>query len=458
MSESNSHWGEVAAHDDEMAAVWDRFERLPEPGQHDLLDVLCEQKHITIGALVKVGARMADTNVLAFAGPGYMKYRGLLDGRKWGYIGSEYPQFKLVPAGAPSDTIIVVEGETDAARLTLAYPGVDIAMLPNGVDCITTAYGAQLERYERVVIATDADEGGERGAANVRALRPDAVRLVPPAKDWCAIEGDVFPELPRSVDDGTQRIGGILFETLDLETSDPDPNILVDDLLYGAGVHIISGHPGGGKTTVAMHLAIDVMAGGGHVAWLDYETNRRQAKRRLEDCGCSATLAAERFHYARFPLEAETHLAELAAHWPHVLVVVDSMSKALSAAGIDENSATEVTSWTTKVVQAVKAHDLPFIIIDHSAKSTKDTRYSRGSGSKLADADVHLRVETNAPFNRERVGALTLHLEKDRDGFLPFETWWEIGDGKGKLPLLRLDSPPAEGDADAEPGKQSPGI
>lgn len=447
MAESNSHWGEVVRRDPEMAEVWDRFQPLPEPGEHALLDALCTQKRITIAALVKVGARLAGAGVVAFAGPGYIKYRQLDSGRKWSYIGSEFPQLKLIRAAAqPSDTVIVCEGETDAARLTLLYPDCDVASLPNGVDCVYPEYGKQLAPYQRVVIATDSDEGGERGADRIRKLRPDALRMPPPTKDWCELDGDA-PPLPEPEDDGTEVIGGIVFEALDLEETEPDPDILVDDLLYGAGVHLLSGHPGGGKTTVAMHLAIDAMTAGTHVAWLDYETNKRQAKRRLEDCGCSPALAAERFHYARFPLAAEQHLAEIAQRWPNVMVVVDSMSKALASAGINEDIPSEVTQWTTRVVQAVKALDLPFVVIDHVAKNARDTRYSRGAGSKLADVDVHLRVETNEPFNRERKGALTLHLEKDRDGFLPFQTWWEIGDGAGRLPLQRLDSPPGDGDA-----------
>jgi RecA-family ATPase len=123
-------------------------------------------------------------------------------------------------------------------------------------------------------------------------------------------------------------------------------------------------------------------------------------------------------------------------------VVIDSLSKALSFAGINENANDEVTKWTMPVVKACKDHAMPIVIIDHVSKAGKDSEYSRGAGAKLADVDVHWRVEKVAEFNRERIGAVTLKQKKDRDGFLPFASYWQVGDGAGNLDVIPIDSPP----------------
>lgn len=243
--------------------------------------------------------------------------------------------------------------------------------------------------------------------------------------------------------------GGIVFESLDFEDM-ADPEVLVDDLIYTEGVHLVSGHPGCGKTTIVQHIAHMVMADAGHVVWLDYEAGKRGTARRLLALGIPRDMITERFHYSGWPAEAEKHLAAVAERFPGALVVIDSMSKALSSGGINENDNSEVTSWTVQVVKACKDHALPIVIIDHITKTGDESQYSRGAGSKLADVDVHWRVKKESEFNRERIGSITLKQVKDREGFFPFASWWQIGDGHGKLVVLPTDGPPDEdGDPDA---------
>lgn len=103
MTGSNGDWGALAEHDTELSDAWDGYARLPEPGVSAALDAFVASKNITIGSLVRLGARMADDYVIAFAYGTGLKFRDIVSNRKWSYPGSEWREMKIVPATRPSD-------------------------------------------------------------------------------------------------------------------------------------------------------------------------------------------------------------------------------------------------------------------------------------------------------------------------------------------------------------------
>jgi 5S rRNA maturation endonuclease (ribonuclease M5) len=188
MGDSNSDWGALAAHDSGAAEVWDSFDTLPEPGENEPLDAFCEAKHITIESLVRLGARLSDHTVLAFAGPGWLKFRDAVTGKRWSYADCDWSHMKLVKHDVePSTKVIVAEGESDAARLTLLY-ACDVAVMPAGAEYFPDTYRDQLSDYEMVLVGLDTDTAGERGAAKILDAMPTAMRFPPPANDWCEAE------------------------------------------------------------------------------------------------------------------------------------------------------------------------------------------------------------------------------------------------------------------------------
>jgi hypothetical protein len=194
MGDSNGGWGELAKHDDELAELYDGFGPLPEPGTNPALDAFVERKRITIPALVRLGARLASYDVIAFAFAGGVKFRDIVSDRRWSAPGSQWKAMKIVRRGSePSDTVIVVEGETDGARLSDGYD-CDIAVLPAGAGYFPAAYAAQLGGYRLVLVGLDDDAAGNRGAEAITAMVPHAIRFAPPANDWC--DTDELPELP----------------------------------------------------------------------------------------------------------------------------------------------------------------------------------------------------------------------------------------------------------------------
>jgi hypothetical protein len=218
------------------------------------------------------------------------------------------------------------------------------------------------------------------------------------------------------------------------------PEQLYEGLVYREGVHWFSGHPGCGKTTLVMHIALESMRAAQHVIWLDYEAGEYQTALRLRDMGATADEVEEFFHYFPFPATtlddaAVAGVEALWERWPGALGVYDSASKALSEAGLDENKPPEVTEWAAELtVKIAKRQHVPILVIDHVTKAEDGSgRYARGSGSKLADCEVSWYVDQRRLFTRERVGEIRLRHKKDRLGCMPQELYFSVGDGHGGL-------------------------
>lgn len=452
MGDSDGAWNELATYADELAEVYDSCERLPEAGENEALDAFIERKGISVAALVRLGARLAAPTTLVFAFPGGLKYRDIVTDRRWSYTGSTWQRLKIIRHGPePSSTVIVAEGETDSAWLSDHYD-CDIACLPAGADPRphTESYAEQLAGYELVLLGQDSDRAGDEGAAQLMDVLRCALRFAPPTNDWCSLGTEDPPPLPSPP--AVDHAGGLIFDDLSelLRNGVPEPEVLVDDLLYSEGVHWISGHPDSGKTTLAMHSSIMVMHDGKHVVWLDYEAGTRGTVRRLLACQCPVELVLSQFHYAGWPQKPVDFFGDIAAQWPGALIVLDSASKALQMEGADENSPGEVTQWTSRIVKQCKDHELPVIIIDHVTKTATNTsRYARGAGSKLADSDVAWFVEKLEPFSRDQAGVIGVYRQKDREGYMPYASWYTVGDGHGNLPVVPTDEPYEADDADS---------
>lgn len=453
MSESDGAWGDLAESNDELAEVWDGFARLPEPGENDALDAFAARKRIDLSSLARLGARLATPTTLAFAFSGGIKFREIETGRRWTYAGSEFPRMKIVrTGGGDSDTVIVAEGETDGARLSILYPEADIAVLPRGAKSFPPEYAEQVQGYAVVLAAYDNDEAGTEGLQKLIAHVPHALPWPAPANpdnDWCGAQLATVPPLPAAEDTVSPfKVGGLVFQdfgekfALALAGKLPPPKLIVDDMVYETGVHWLSGHPASGKSIIALAWAQLIMNEGRHVVWADYEMGLEMHVRRMAEVGYTLDLSLERFHYAWYPPDLVKHLGHVAERWPKPLVVIDSASKALSMAGINEDNPSEVTGWTVPLIQAAKTYDLPMVVIDHVTKSDKgDSRYARGAGAKLADTDVNYKLTVLDPFTRDHAGMVELRQTKDRFGYVPVAQWLKIGDGNGRLPVVPCDGP-----------------
>ena len=459
MADSNGAWADF--HDDELANLFDSYQPLPDRGTNIALDALLERKHLSVGSLVRVGAKLAEPTVLAFAFPGGIRYRDLTSDRRWVAPGSSWEKLKVVAAGRDRARVVLVsEGETDGARLTMLYPEADVAIMPGSKSMASRygpSYAEQLSEYELVLVATDPDRAGDAAFAILSEHLPRVLHWpAPGGGDWCEwqpsdfganeeLEKPALPD-PSAIEQPLNVIGSITFTDLGplIRGELEPPSILVDDLLYTDGIHFLQGHPGAGKTILALHCAWLAMSEQRPVVWFDYEMGQEEVLRRLREVGVPDELTLEHFHYADWPRDPLVELTAVQERWPAALVVLDSASKSITLAGLDENAPSDVTKWLAPVVKAVKQLKFPVIVIDHVTKNaTGTTRYSRGAGSKLADADVAWYVATpeGYEFNRTRSGMMHCVRQKDRRGYLPHELWWTVGDGEGGLPISPTDAP-----------------
>lgn len=266
MSESDGAWGALAAHDDEFAQSWDSYEYLPEPGENPVLDAFCDTKHIDIPTLLKLGARLAEPEVLAFAYDQGIKFRDMLTGRKWSYLGSTWPHMKIVRA-APQRTeqVIVCEGETDGARLAKEY-GIDVAIMPAGAEAFPESMGQQLNDYQHVLLALDKDTAGENGCAKIAEYHNNTVRFPAPGSgDWADAEGDLppLPELverpdtPASLSSELWVPAGVMLE---MEVPEK-PSWLEHDILPIAGQLLLHGWSKSFKSFMALDLVTQLAQG-----------------------------------------------------------------------------------------------------------------------------------------------------------------------------------------------------
>ncbi|WP_144836192.1 bifunctional DNA primase/polymerase [Kocuria rosea] len=210
-------------------------------------------------------------------------------------------------------------------------------------------------------------------------------------------------------------------------------------ILYEEGLHWIAGEPESGKSVLAYQWALDAIEAGKRVLIVDEEAGERDALGKLSaleprtdrwesrldylpPSGWDLRVNAARFH--QFVLDRGVSM-----------VVIDSASTVLGAAGLDENSNTDVTSFIkTVLIPLAKEHDLCVVVVDHKTKSAVDSRYARGASAKLGLVDFQISVSASPAFSRDTNGALKLTCDKDRFGVHGRGHQWRVdvavGDGK----------------------------
>src|SRR5215203_4912374 len=226
------------------------------------------------------------------------------------------------------------------------------------------------------------------------------------------------------------------FERIDLgepiESGIEPPEMLVDDELYAGRVHCIYSAGGTGKTFKALQLVKKVIDQDRPVLLLDLENGVRIISERLRDLGAKADQARQHLYYYPFPSmplsdNASAEFEELLEEVRPVLVVVDSWINCISAAGLDENSATDIALWAEAYPQRARVRGMACLLLDHVPKEGGS---ARGSGRKLDYVDVMWELRNPQKFDRETVGRIDMHLRKDREGWLPRVLTFSVGGGE----------------------------
>jgi hypothetical protein len=343
---------------------------------------------------------------------------------------------ELKAAVARGEIVYVVEGEKDVDTMTLHNYTATCNF--EGAGKWRDSYSSHFADAHVVIIA-DRDESGYHHARIVRdSLLPvvKSVRILQAAVK--SAKADISDHFIAGfgIDDLVPLDGAFKSVSLGkLIASGPkEPKRIAGGMLYAGGLHCIAGAPDCGKTTIALHWAVQLLAEGKKVAFFDEEGGQEVIAEKLISLGAKMS-DTENLIYVPFPGKAwddsdVAALTEFLGEERPDLVLFDSSAAFLARAGLDENSAPAVTNWWARVLTPL-ARELgaAVLVIDHDTKSSEQSRYARGSGAKLAALDVQFKVEIKRPFSRQQDGLLQFTITKDRRGYLHRDWLVEVSTG-----------------------------
>jgi hypothetical protein len=209
----------------------------------------------------------------------------------------------------------------------------------------------------------------------------------------------------------------------------PEPEELEPEILLKGKAHQIFAPPTSAKTWVAVWLITRVLERGHSVMFLDIENGKRIISERLQGLEVSADDVDRHLYYYDFPTlgispdDTAAYRNEMDEVKPD-LIIFDSWIGFLAAAGLDENSPTNVEEWASEYVLPVKARGSTVIILDHVPH---DANRSRGATRKKDVVDVQWSPKKVQDFDRSSVGYVQLTREKDREAWLPQRVGFSVG-------------------------------
>lgn len=200
-------------------------------------------------------------------------------------------------------------------------------------------------------------------------------------------------------------------------------------LFYLGAVNSIGGDPGVGKTFAALLGVLAALALGLPVLLIDYEDTPGRLRSRLVALGVTddqmALVHGIKDPDRLYPSHVD-QLLELITTERIAVVVIDSVTEALEAHDLDENSGGDYSRWYRTVPKLLAGTGPAVILIDHRPKPAQSPRgvmargvWAVGSRHKLAAADLSYILEARDPFSRAepgRTGKLDLMVAKDKHG------------------------------------------
>lgn len=204
-------------------------------------------------------------------------------------------------------------------------------------------------------------------------------------------------------------------------------------LFYQGKVNVVFGDSESGKSWICLLACAQELAAGGSVAYLDYEDDPNGIISRLLALGVPRRVLDDPARFLYFRLHRG--LTDEAFEWyenPYTgegpeglvsrtgfsecsLVVIDAMTEALSADGLNSNSDVDVAGWFNAFARRVAALGPAVAVIDHMGLSDK----SRQNGSQMkksATDGVSLAVKKGEDFAPGKSGWSSIEIAKDRHG------------------------------------------
>lgn len=219
-------------------------------------------------------------------------------------------------------------------------------------------------------------------------------------------------------------------------------------LLYAGRVNGVLGESESGKSWVAQHAAVQVIADGGDVAYFDMEDSKAGVVGRLRQLG--AEPEAIRAHFAYIAPEDHLSLAggqawqdwaDVVQARPWALLVVDGFNLAMDLLGMDMDNNREAGRFVTTFLRPMaRESGAALFYVDHVPKDPSGrNKGGIGAQAKRAYTDgCCMRAEIDTPFGRGQSGRLRLTVDKDRHGHVRGVS--EEGKNIGMFKLLSTDA------------------
>lgn len=233
------------------------------------------------------------------------------------------------------------------------------------------------------------------------------------------------PEPPQT-DTGWERVD--LFRWLSGDPPDDSPKLgLRSDgtaLLYPGRVHAFNGEPESGKSWIAQFVCAQELAAGHKALYLDFEDGPGALAGRMVALGAQKRHLVEALHYHQISAPWSAEVLEvfdrIVRSDRFSVVVVDGVTEAMSACGLNGNDNADVARWWNLIPRRLSAAGAAVIIIDHVNKDRESRgRWATGGQHKMAAVDGGaFSIEAKVPFGRGKRGVSTMVVRKDRPGWL----------------------------------------
>lgn len=192
-------------------------------------------------------------------------------------------------------------------------------------------------------------------------------------------------------------------------------------LLYPGEVNLICGKAGQGKTWLAIQAVLECAGSEERTLYVDYENGERWIRSRLKRLGMTREQAKFSAHiHAYTPISGANSpfdLSEYVSEHNIKLVVIDSLARALAAAGKDENSNGDV-AWFFGSLEPLRKTGATILVIDHVGHSNEEhfTRKPRGASAKIDQVSIAYFFNVQSSWSKSQSGTAWLIVLKDRFG------------------------------------------
>ena len=255
------------------------------------------------------------------------------------------------------------------------------------------------EPFEETELEGPTYLGGHQSSRNVKPATP--------------VEVPVFLS-----DDWDEEVSITVASLLDVEGGTP--------LLYEGESHSVSGPGGAGKSFLGQHAIAQVVAITKEVCvYIDYEGNRTSFRERMKAMGVTKTQSSRIAYWSvSSTLMNDSRPGRKWLEWVDVhqpgLVVVDSVSKACAAAGINDSNGPDYQRWDNGVIVPLTRRRITTLRIDHTGHTTgfgSAGNRERGASEKgQAVSGASYLFEVIDPWSRDSDGSARVICLKDRHG------------------------------------------